>query len=232
MQTRLPSALALIVFALAGCSGDGGGEAVAPTTPMPPTLPGVYAGRFPCSNCTAIEATLWLRDDGRFFLRQTFTDDGSASAPSANASTYSLGSWRWDEQAAETVLDGPGPDRRLAVVDAEQLRLLVTSPTPHVLTRDPAAPAFTDRIEFDGESSVSDKGATFKECRTGLQVAVAETGAYKELRRQHRWLNPRGKVTRTQIEGHLAVTPSADGATTSEALVIDRVLTLKPGTTC
>lgn len=232
MQARLPSALALIVFAFAGCSGDSGDEAAAPTTPMPLTLPGVYAGRLPCSNCTAIEATLWLRDDGRFFFRQTLTDDGSAGTPSTNASTYALGNWRWDEQAAETVLDGAGPDRRLAVVDTDQLRLRVASPTPHLLTRDAVAPAFTDRIELHGESSVGDKGAVFTECLTGLQFAIADAGAYKELRRQHRWLNPRGKVTLTQIEGHLAVTPPADGGTTSEALVVDRVLTLKPGTGC
>jgi copper homeostasis protein (lipoprotein) len=231
MQTRLPSALATVVLAIAGCSNHSGDEAAA-TTPMPPTLPGVYAGRLPCSNCSAIEATLWLREDGRFFLRQTLTDEASTAKASANASTYALGRWRWDEHAAEAILDGAGPDRRLAVLDATSLRLLVPSPVEHVLTRDPAAPPFNDRLALDGESSVGEKSAVFKECLTGLPFAVADAGAYKELRRQHRRLNPRGKVTLTQIEGHLALVPSADGATTSEVLIVDRVITLKPGTPC
>jgi hypothetical protein len=200
---------------------------------MPAALPGVYAGRFPCSNCGAIAATLWLRADGRFFLRQVLTDDSdddSASTASGDAPTYGLGTWHWDEQAAEAVLTGAGPDRRLAVVDSDRLRLRAASPVEHLLTRDPAAPPFTDHLALDGESGVTEKGAVFKECLTGLQLTVADAGAYRELRRQHQRLNPRGKVTLTQVEGHLAT--AGDGATTSETLVVDRVITLKPGTPC
>ena len=65
MTTRLLSSFALLTALLGGC---GGKAADGPTlTPQPATLVGVYAGRFPCSNCAAIEATLWLRPDGRFF---------------------------------------------------------------------------------------------------------------------------------------------------------------------
>jgi len=229
MQTRLPNVLALAAFGLAGCSGNSGDDAVA-TTPRPPTLPGVYTGRLPCSNCSAIAATLWLREDGRFFLRQALTDDDSANPARRDAPTYALGTWHWDEQAAEAVLTGAGPPRHLTVLDAERLRLRTPSPVEHVLTRDPAAPPFTDRLALDGESGVSEKGAVFKECLTGLQLTVADAGAYRELRRQHRQLNPRGKVALTHIEGHIATT--TDGTTTSEVLIVDRVLTLKPGTPC
>jgi hypothetical protein len=231
MPTRLPSILAVVAVALAGCGGHSGGETAAgATTPMPSTLPGVYAGRFPCSNCSAIVATLWLREDGRFFLRQVLSDEDTTNATKRDAPAYALGQWRWDEHAAEAVLAGAGPDRRLAVDAARQLRLLVASPTPHLLLRDPAAPPFTDRLTLDGESSVTEKGATFRECLTSLQLGVADAGAYRELRRQHRRLNPRGKVALTRVEGHLAT--ATDGETTSEVLVVDRVVTLKPGTPC
>src|SRR6185436_8756333 len=79
---------------------------------------------FPCSNCAAIEATLWLRPDGRFFLRQRFTDDAESSngtKPRAPAATYGLGRWVWDDIAAELVLHGGGPERRLVVSDSEHL---------------------------------------------------------------------------------------------------------------
>lgn len=198
-------------------------------TPEPPTLPGVYAGRLPCSNCAAIEAVLWLRPDGGFVLRQQFVDD--AAAPNAkDAPTYGLGRWYWDEQAADVVLDGRGPDRRLTTLDADRLRLLVATPGEHVLARDPFATPFTDRVMLEGESTVSDKGALFRECLTGIEWPIADAGAYRELRRQHRRLNPRGHVALTSIDAHLAQT--GDAAAPTEALVVDRVVALKPGTGC
>ncbi|HUQ52674.1 MAG TPA: copper resistance protein NlpE N-terminal domain-containing protein [Gammaproteobacteria bacterium] len=198
---------------------------------MPATLAGVYAGELPCSNCAAIEATLWLRPDGRFFLRQSFRDDATGfAAAQAPSRTYGLGRWSWDEAAAETVLRGAGPDRRLTVVDEQHLELRTAPAGQHVLARDAAAPPFDDRLTLDGESSVSENGATFTECLTGLKWAVADAGAYRELRRQHRRLNPRGKIAVTTIEGHLVTTHK--GATTSERLVVDRFITMKPGQGC
>jgi hypothetical protein len=70
----------------------------------------------------------------------------------------------------------------------------------------------------------------FRECRTGIEWPVADAGAYRELRRQHRRLNPRGKVTLTTVEAHLAL--AGDAAAPTEALVVDRVIGLKPGTGC
>jgi hypothetical protein len=225
-MTRVPSCwVAFAAAALVGC-GDTPNEAVEARTPMPATLAGVYAGTLPCSNCTAIAATLWMRPDGRFFLRQELVDDETPNAvPSV---TYSLGRWAWDEVAAEAVLRSAGPERRLVVPDSERVHLRVASPTEHVLTRDASAPAFADRVVLDGESAVSERGATFTECLTGLTLTVADAGAYRELRRQHRRMNPRGKIALTTVEGHLV----NEGSTTSERLVVDRFITIKPGQGC
>jgi hypothetical protein len=196
---------------------------------MPVSLPGVYAGRLPCSNCAAIAATLWLRADGTFFLRQAFVDE-TAAVPADDAPTYALGRWYWDEYAAEAVLRSVGPERRLVVLDVDRLRLRAASTVEHVLERDPSAPPFTDRFRLDGESAVTKDGARFNECLTGLQLTVADTGNANELRRQHRLMNPRGNVALTTIEGHLELTTSND--TSVERLVVDRFITIKPGTSC
>jgi hypothetical protein len=225
---RLLSFLALL--ALLGACGRDAAETIEPRTPLPPTVAGVYAGQLPCSNCARIEATLWLRPDARFFLRQRLVGDASAPAPQAPETTYSFGRWSWDEVAAELVLRGAGPERRLIVRDELKLELRVPSPIPHLLSRDASAPRFGDRVTLDGESAVSENGATFKECLTGLTLPVADAGAYRELRRQHRRLNPRGKVALTTIEGHLVTTEKA--STTSERLVVDRFITMKPGEGC
>ena len=232
MTYRLTYFVALAAL-LGGCGGSDGGTVL--TTPMPATLAGVYAGELPCSNCAAIEATLWLRSDGRFFLRQRFADDTATApagtkAPQGPSATYGLGRWHWDEVAAQVVLRGAGPERRLSARDEDHLALHVTSPAEHVLARDPAAPPFDDRLTLDGESSVTENGATFIECLTGLTLPVGDAGAYRELRRQHRRMNPRGKVALTTVEAHLVTT--ATESTTSERLVVDRFITMKPGRGC
>jgi hypothetical protein len=221
---RLPHVLALFATLLGGCESERDDAAVA--TPMPTTLAGVYSGQLPCSNCAAIAATLWLRPDGRFFMRQRFVDEHNGGAQSAtqDSATYSLGRWHWDEIAGEAVLRGAGPERRLITRDGERLELRVASPVDHVLQRDTSHPKFVDRLTLDGESAVTEDGATFRECLTGLTFAVAESGAYRELRRQHRRMNGRGNVALTTIEGHLA--------TTGERLVVDRFVAIKPGTAC
>jgi hypothetical protein len=219
--------LFLIAASAAACSGDSGGAGGATPTPVPAGLPGVYAGDFPCSNCAAIAATLWLRSDNRFFLRQSYAgNDGTLDG----VSTYAVGRWHWDEVAALVVLVGAGPDRRLEPLDAGQLRLLTASKVAHVLTLDPASPAFTDRLRLDGESAIVDGNAEFIECLTGLQFAVAKEGAYGELRRQHRRLNPRGRVTRTALEGRIVTRAAQDSA--NETLLVERVIDLKPGVGC
>jgi hypothetical protein len=231
MISRLAPILALAAL-LSSCGRDSAGN-TEPRTPLPATLAGVYAGELPCSNCAAIEATLWLRPDGRFFYRQRLRDDGSSSATNASqvpSTTYGFGRWSWDEVAAEAVLRGAGPERRLIVRDEQHLQLRVPSPVEHVRTRDAAAPGFDDRVTLDGESAITENGATFKECLTGLALPVVDAGAYRELRRQHRRLNPRGKIALTTIEGHIVAAQT--GSTTSERLVVDRFMTMKPGQGC
>ena len=230
MNCRLLNLCLCLAALSAGCHRGSSGDPDA-RVPMPPALAGVYSGEWPCSNCRAIEATLWLRPDGSFFLRQAFLDDAEPDAKAhRDAPVYTLGRWHWDDRAAEAVLVAPGPERRLAVTDAEHLQLRVPSPVTHMLARDTSSPPFKDRLILDGESAVSDRGATFNECRTGLSFAVAETGAYRELRRQHRFMNPKGKVARTTVEAHLVGV--GDSSATSEALVVDRFITLKPGIGC
>ena len=199
---------------------------------MPSGLAGVYAGELPCSNCAKIEATLWLRPDGRFFLRQRFVDDTDTSAGKkapAPSATYGLGRWSWDDLAAQLVLRGAGPERHLTVRDTDHLELRVPSPIEHILARDHREPAFTDRIPLDGESAVTANGATFKECLTGLELpVVVDAGAYRQLRHYHRTMNARGKIALTVLEGHLVY----GGSNASERLIVDAFISIKPGTGC
>ena len=125
----------------------------------------------------------------------------------------------------------PGPERRLdRSRRASILQLRVASPVEHVLARDAAAPRFGDRVMLDGESAVTENGATFKECLTGLtltggrrrRVSRAPPSApAHEPARQGR-ADDRRRPPRRRREG----------STTSERLVVDRFVTIKPGQGC
>jgi hypothetical protein len=222
MHSRSFIAFALCAVVVAGCGRDAGPDPEA-TTPAPAALPGIYAGQFPCSNCANVGATLWVRGDGRFVFRQSFNGGEGAGSEM----TYALGRWTWDDRSAELVLRGPGPERRLAVLDTDRLKLRAASPIEHVLARDATATALQDRLRLDGESTATKEGVvTFTECLTGLPLRVADAGAFKELRRQQRVMNPRGKVALTTVDAHLAHVPSG------EVLVVDRFVTIKPGIAC
>jgi len=201
-------------------------------TPMPDGLPGVYSGEFPCPICDGIAATLWLRQDDRFFLKQTYLggEPGAGDAVEiTQTSAYTLGRWRWDEQAAQIVLEAP-VQRRLSRIDEQSLQLESASTADHVLTRDAATPPFSDRVRMDGESAIVDGNGVFKECLTGLSVPMVKNSAFSELRKQHRTLNPRDQVTRTEIEGRF-ISVNLNGVVT-EMLIVDHVLKLLPGTGC
>ena len=220
--TRRRRVLPLLVCSLLlGCH-RGGSNGAAAVTQQPADLPGVYAASLPCSNCKEIAATLWLRADERFFLRQSYVGDEGTP----DDASYAFGLWSWDEHAAELVLRGRGPDRRLKRLDADRLEWLGNTAAKIAFNREPSAPTFSDKLVFDGESVVSDHDATFTQCITGLELRIADAGALKELRRQHRVLNPAHKIAFTTVDAHIVDSGSG------EQLVIDKVIKLKPGAGC
>jgi len=222
-------ALSPLLVLAAGCEPSGSraaardGERTAPIG----ELAGIYTGTFPCSNCAAIEATLWLRPDGRSLFRQRYMlEDGTA-----DYQTQSLGLWRWDDDTGRLVLSGAGPDRRFAQLGPDRLELQGASPTEHALTRDPDAAPPADPFRIEGESIVGRSGIAFTECITGLALEVAPGPGYEALLRQHRRLNRNGPAALTELEAHLEQVAGPD-ETSREVLVVDRFLGLKPRTAC
>lgn len=228
MSRTIPSAAIALALALqAGCeSGDARPEASAAIAPVG-ELPGIYSGEFPCINCAAIRATLWLRPDGRSLFQQRYVlEDGTIDSV-----THSLGVWRWDETAGTLVLSGAGPDRRFAQVGADRLEMQTASPAEHALARDAGASPPGEPFRVEGESVVGKSGIAFTECITRLALEVAPGEGYEELLRQHRRLNRNGPAALTEIEAHLEQVAGPDD-TFREVLVVDRFLSLKPRTGC
>lgn len=219
--------LAIAAALLSACAAEDNTALEARIVPMPPTLIGVYSGEFPCDNCAAIEATLWLRDDGRFILRQRYVED---SGEIAATSSYALGRFTWDEVEAAVVLHGAGPRRLLDWIERDQLKLRVASTIPHMLARDPSSPSLAEGLPITGVAVVTATKATFRDCGTGLELDVAPEGAFTDLRRKHRAFNAGGRAALTAVTGYPQRTASEDGA--SEVWILQSVISVNPSKGC
>jgi hypothetical protein len=214
----------VILAVLLGACGEN--DAASSNVPLldPSTLPGVYAGTFPCANCPGIEVRLWLRTDGVFFMRQDYqsTDDGPAER------VHASGHWAWDSAAPALVLRGQGPERRFSYQDP-LLKLHTVGGEQPVLERDAAADPFTDRLPLQGEYVSAGDAGTLSECVTGLRFRVDDDPRGRDLRRRHRAVSPADRPALVSIEAHL-VDSGPDAP--HETLAVDRFLALSPSGNC
>ena len=210
------------VLLLSACGEqDAPSGSVAP--PDPATLPGVYAGTFPCGNCPGIDVRLWLRDDGVFFMRQ----DYQATDQSPMERVHALGRWAWDSAAPALVLRGQGPERRFSY--REPLLTMHTLGERPVLERDDAAGPFTDRLPLQGEYVSGGNAGMFAECISGLRLPVQEDSRGRDLKRRHRAVSPADRPALVSIEAHVA---DSGSAAAQEILIVDRFLALRPSSDC
>ena len=213
----------LVAIALiGGCSDDRPDES--PTEVPVASLAGVYSGVFPCEGCPGIPTTLWIREDGSFFIGQEYPgSDGSTAT-----ATYSLGRWTWSLEDQALVLEGSGPRRIFTRPDANALVMQSASDLEHRLIRDPARPDFSAAIRMTGAVRMSADGVSFEECLSGIVAPIDRGGDYSRFRHQHRSAGGRGKPVFVDLEGRFSW--SGDG--TVRALTIDRFHTVREDNRC
>jgi hypothetical protein len=204
---------------LAACN-DAPDRQAPPGVPIS-ALPGVYAGQFPCGNCPGILTALWLRSDGRYFIRQRYLADENDDETIA----YGLGRWRWVDADRTVLLTGDGPPRIFTWPDPDTLVMRTKSELEHRLARDPGAPDFTSSIRMTGTMRVSADGTRFTECATGLEAAVEKGGDYRRFLHQYRSAVARGEPAVVEIEGRFSWSNDGDPV----SLAIDRFVTVKEG---
>ena len=212
----------LLVFAMvAGCSDGGDGDA--PELPEA-SLPGVYAGVFPCEGCPGIASTLWLRPDYSYFFRQQYAADDALEATEA----YSLGRWSLVTGARAIELSGAGPRRVFAVRGDDELLMRTDSDLEHRLTRDPTAAAFAAPIRLTGLMRVRGNSVSFTECLTGLAAPVSKNGEFARFQHQYRSVGRSSEPTFVEFEGRFSW--ADDGA--PKLITIERFITVKENGTC
>lgn len=209
------------VLLFAGC---GGSERGPPTEPSLAPLPGVYTGTFPCRDCPGIDTTLWLRPDGRFFIRQLYVQSGDREALDA----YGHGRWQPAETDGIVVLEGEGPNRIFRRDGPDALLLRTDSDLEHRLTRHSEATSFTSRIRLTGTVRMEAGGGVFTECLTGYAVPLRESGDFGRFRHQYRSVGARSGTVFVEFEGRFHWTDDGKPASVS----IDRFATIRESGSC
>lgn len=209
-----------ITFLIGGCGGD----SMSPADSRDASLPGVYSGTFPCRNCPGIQTTLWLRSDGRFFMRQRYPED----TDSEEVTTYNLGRWSWFAGHEILELRGAGPKRSFRYPDTGTLIMGTDSDLEHRLSRERTTPNFTSTIAMSGTMSFRGDSASFTECLTGLAAPVEKGGDFARFQRQYRNANVHGKPAFVEFEGRFIW--SGNGSLKS--VIIERFKTVKDGRAC
>jgi hypothetical protein len=224
MIRRRHTAAAVLVLA-AGCGPDAERPEFAAHAVDGATLPGVYAGRFPCANCAGIDVTLWLVDDGVFFMRQDVITD---EAPPERV--HAWGHWLWNPTDAVAILEGRGPERELAYDGKGHLVMATFSDTPHVLERASDAGDFSDAVQLQGVYAPGRYGDAVVECVTGLVLAVTEDAGARILRSRHRAISKPEVPALVTVEGRF-LWPEPEERT-GYSVAVSELVSMRPRTTC
>lgn len=209
---------------IAACSDEA--PPVEEPGPAPATLPGVYRGEFPCSNCPGILATLWLRDDGRFFFEQKYRPDANETGTPTAA--YALGRWQWRADERVLALQGAGPQRLFDRPGKDLLLMHTGAVEEHRLERDPAGAPFVAAVSMRGIVSRRGEQIVFAECLTGLEAPIEKAGDYSRFLRQFRSIGGGPGAVTAELKGRFGW--SIDGSPAS--LFIDKLIALRADSGC
>ena len=212
----------LVIVLVGGCGDDGDSDA---SEELPKaSLPGVYAGVFPCEDCSGISSTLWLRSDGRFFFRQRYPEENAREA----MDVYSLGRWSWIDDDRAIELSGSGPKRTFMRPDRNTLIMRTNSDLEYRLTRDSTTADMSATIRMEGTMRTLGESVSFTECLTGFVAPVSRGGDFARFRHQYRSAGRRSEPTHVELEGRYSW--SDDGS--PKSLAIERFITVKADGAC
>lgn len=204
--------------------------------PTPIEPPATYSGVLGCRDCPESRLTISLRPDGIFFLRRTAPAAGSR----AEEIRRDLGRWRTADGGRVLVLWGGGEAPwQFAVQDARTLRLLddrragSDPQATYTVTRSLGTDPFPDPFRLRGMyASMADAGL-ITECLTGRRFPVAPEADNAALERAYSAARPSpGAPLLVSVDGRFARRPRPDGRGTHEAVVVERVLDVRPGEQC
>jgi copper homeostasis protein (lipoprotein) len=195
-------------------------------------LPATFKGTLAMVGDEVREVTLNLRADERFLWRETIVPKEGGTGQSE----YDRGRWYLAYGGRQLVLvgetEGPrkfepeGPDRLRALEGAG-----IAAARQYIARTEEAA--FDGSYVMQGMFSYMADAASFTDCLLEVRFPVAMASDYLALERAYLGVDREpGEAVLVTIEGHLAQQPKIEGAGTQETVVVDRFISISPGSQC
>ncbi|QCR35211.1 envelope stress response activation lipoprotein NlpE [Nissabacter sp. SGAir0207] len=183
-----------------------------------------YQGVIPCADCSGIETSLFLMEDGTYILQEHY--QGRETAPRASYG-------QWARTADKLVLTAADGDKRYFRAHEESLEMLKRDGTPIVSTlnytlHSVEQPLPTTPMAMHGLYHQQAGSATFQDCATGKRYPVATSGLMAQAlhRLQGR---PEEEPVFLTLEGHYS---QPGGEQAERTLVPDSTPQAHPGQQC
>jgi copper homeostasis protein (lipoprotein) len=193
-------------------------------------VPATFRGTVPCADCSGIQKTLTLRDDGLFFLRDRYL--GKPGKPSWN-----IGTWESLEGGQKIVLRLPAENlyfqaegASLSMLDREGKKF--ASGLNYTLKRSPNLLVPAEPILFGGMFVYLADAASLADCRVeNRRFPVAGGKEYLKLERLYTEKRPGpGEPLYVSFLGRLKPNPMGEGP--KEAISVESGVQVFPGRTC
>ncbi|MFZ4835664.1 envelope stress response activation lipoprotein NlpE [Rouxiella sp. Mn2063] len=208
----LTAVLALGAFSLIGCHN----KVIEPEQPLRP-MQQSFMGVLPCADCSGIETSLFLQEDGTYVLNQHYQ-----GTPGKEFSRADYGTWArtadklvlTDKQGGKRYFHPNGENLDMLDVDGNAIKSSFNYQLKPVQQSMPKTPmALSGMLQFN-----TDK-ASFIDCTTGKLIPVAvNVQLHQEYVKAQSTPN---QLIFVSMDGHFTVEPSDDDRQWQKALVVD-----------
>lgn len=174
-----------------------------------------YQGLLPCADCSGLDTSLFLDEDGTFVLQETYR-----GAKDGDQTFASYGTWA--RTADKLVLTESNGEKRYFHPEGKQLRMLDRSGAPIVSQLNYVLSPVTKALPktpmpLTGLYTYMADAAVFKDCATGKTFPVTNNIALEQgyLKAQR----APGEPVFLMLNGHFSVQPSMEEGQMQKALI-------------
>lgn len=198
-------------------------------------LPALYQGDLPCADCAGLRYSVDLRPDSVYFMRTTYLGKGGPQGTSYD----DIGRYSLSQDARTLTLQGGREPLSLYFENSVTLRVLdrsgqrIDSDLNYYLKNVPSYQPLEPRLAMRGMYSYMADAGRFRECRTQLDLPVAQSADNRALESAYGTARPQpGQPVMVSLQGRIAMQPKMDGEGLQPTLVVEKFEKVSPGESC